>query len=251
MKISKQKISCYDKCRGMRLKECREYRKLTQEALAEALNVSTNYISMLERGQRLIDWNKAVKFAEVLNVQPSFIMRETDLMIDNNNLSFMNKNTEKRELFFINFLMSMGYEITFHVIKLYDGALPEKLKNNDLQENIWDSLHINVDIDCLIGVNLLDPHCKLQLNGSVSEVVIHKVTINDIVLSFGCFTVYIKKLYSIICSTLLDIKSTKKDDELFIDALIEMELYNSRFKLNGLPMERENLLQDLERQIEK
>lgn len=60
--------------RGSRLKECRESRHLTQEELAKKVDFSSNYVRMLERGERAIDWDKAILFSKALNISPDYIM---------------------------------------------------------------------------------------------------------------------------------------------------------------------------------
>jgi transcriptional regulator with XRE-family HTH domain len=42
--------------------------EMTQDALAEALGVSKQYISQIERGQRLVSIEQAVRLAEVFGV---------------------------------------------------------------------------------------------------------------------------------------------------------------------------------------
>lgn len=56
------------------IKIVREWRELTQEALAQQAKLSTNYISMLERGDRKLKSKAAAKLANALNVDIDMLM---------------------------------------------------------------------------------------------------------------------------------------------------------------------------------
>ena len=45
--------------KGIRLKECRIEKKLSQSDIAEILNCSSNHISMIERGERNLTYENA------------------------------------------------------------------------------------------------------------------------------------------------------------------------------------------------
>ncbi len=53
---------------GQRLKTLRKKRKLTQAKLAEKLDVSTNFVGMVERGKRNTTIDKLFKIADALDV---------------------------------------------------------------------------------------------------------------------------------------------------------------------------------------
>lgn len=53
---------------GQRLKKLRKRSKLTQAKLAEKLDVSTNFIGMVERGKRNTTIDKLFKMAVALDV---------------------------------------------------------------------------------------------------------------------------------------------------------------------------------------
>lgn len=53
---------------GARLKELRSEKDLTQQELAEKINLSTNFIGMVERGERNTSVDKIFKLAKALNV---------------------------------------------------------------------------------------------------------------------------------------------------------------------------------------
>ena len=58
-------------------------KKFTQEQLAEKMNVSTNYIGRLERGQHSPSFDKIEKIANALGIEPFELFIERD---DYNNL---------------------------------------------------------------------------------------------------------------------------------------------------------------------
>ena len=53
---------------GKRLKELREKNKLTQAELAEKIGFSTNFIGMIERGERNTTTDNIFKIAYALNI---------------------------------------------------------------------------------------------------------------------------------------------------------------------------------------
>lgn len=56
---------------GRTLRDLREMRGLTQEALARACGISVSFASLLERGERSPSWDTLVQMAAVLQVHPS------------------------------------------------------------------------------------------------------------------------------------------------------------------------------------
>jgi transcriptional regulator with XRE-family HTH domain len=59
---------------GERVREQRRNRGLTQEALAEALDLSVAYVSLIERGGRNPPYTTVVAIARALGVPPSRIV---------------------------------------------------------------------------------------------------------------------------------------------------------------------------------
>ncbi len=68
---------------GKNVKYHRYRKKLTQEKLAEVLNVSSNYVGRLERGQHSPSLDKIEKIAKALDVKAFELFLERD---DYNNL---------------------------------------------------------------------------------------------------------------------------------------------------------------------
>ena len=61
---------------GKRLKSLRLDNKLTQLELAEILDMSPNFIGMIERGERNTTVENVFKIARALNVKPSNLFEE-------------------------------------------------------------------------------------------------------------------------------------------------------------------------------
>lgn len=62
---------------GKRIREERQKLNLTQEQLAEKLNVSTTYIGFVERGERSITLGKLAVLANILGVSVDFLLSDT------------------------------------------------------------------------------------------------------------------------------------------------------------------------------
>ena len=54
---------------GLNIKKYREAHKLSQEALAEKLNLSKEYICRVERGQKYMSLRKLFELADILEVE--------------------------------------------------------------------------------------------------------------------------------------------------------------------------------------
>lgn len=62
---------------GKRIREERQKLNLTQEQLAEKLNVSTTYIGFVERGERSITLGKLAVLANILGVSVDYLLLDT------------------------------------------------------------------------------------------------------------------------------------------------------------------------------
>ena len=60
---------------GSRLREARNMVKLTQEQLAEKVNIGTTYISDIERGAKFPSLSLFIKIVDALGVSSDFILR--------------------------------------------------------------------------------------------------------------------------------------------------------------------------------
>ena len=59
---------------GVRIKNARESKSLTQEQLAEITGLSNNYISNIERNRSIPSLETLVKICNALNVTPDFLL---------------------------------------------------------------------------------------------------------------------------------------------------------------------------------
>ena len=64
---------------GDRIKEIRKKRGLTQEQLAEKLDISVEYVSQIERGLKMPSMQMFIKLVEVLNVSADYLLRDSIL----------------------------------------------------------------------------------------------------------------------------------------------------------------------------
>ena len=62
---------------GDRIREARKNSKLTQEQLAERLDLSVEFISNIERGLKLPSLQVFTKMIEVLNVSADYLLRDS------------------------------------------------------------------------------------------------------------------------------------------------------------------------------
>lgn len=62
---------------GARIRQERIKQNLTQEQLAEKLNVSTTYIGYIERGERTLTLAKLVDLANLLGVSVDFLLTDS------------------------------------------------------------------------------------------------------------------------------------------------------------------------------
>ena len=114
-----------NKKRGKRLSECRNHRNMTQVQLAEICNISDKYLSMMECGQRPIDWDKAVLFSKALDVSASYIMCESDIASIGKQYHITDlENYGSTDRFFLWFLRSYCCQLRFIVVYPYEDNQP-------------------------------------------------------------------------------------------------------------------------------
>ena len=61
---------------GDRIKETRKKRGLTQEQLAEKLDISVEYVSQIERGMKIPSMQIFIKLVEALDVSADYLLRD-------------------------------------------------------------------------------------------------------------------------------------------------------------------------------
>ena len=62
---------------GDRSKEIRKKRGLTQEQLAEKLDISVQFVGQIERGLKLPSMPVFIKLVEILNVSSDYLLRDS------------------------------------------------------------------------------------------------------------------------------------------------------------------------------
>ena len=62
---------------GDRIREARKQQKLTQEQLAERLDVSVEFVGQIERGIKLPSITVLVRLIEALNVSADYLLRDS------------------------------------------------------------------------------------------------------------------------------------------------------------------------------
>ncbi len=206
---TKKKYNCpndYNKKCGERLKECRELRNLTQGQLADMVSFSSsNYISMIERGERKMDLDKAVLFAKALNVTPDYLLCKTDLIEHKRNefhawqLQELTDTYSTCDAVLVHLVSMLGYNIKFAIVQLYEANQPRS----------------NVTPDKLRDFSFTSPYCILDTNGTESEAIITNVIVSDditdISMTFGEFALVANQLYHYIESTMDNLGHFKKD----------------------------------------
>lgn len=82
---------------GERLRKLRKYMGLTQEQVAEILNIGRDAVLRIEKGERKIDLNELMNFSKLYNISmDELMMEEND--INNNEIAFargFNKLSER------------------------------------------------------------------------------------------------------------------------------------------------------------
>lgn len=59
---------------GLRIKQCRKSRQLTQERLAELIDVSSHYIYEIEKGLKCMSLSTLVDIALALNISTDYLL---------------------------------------------------------------------------------------------------------------------------------------------------------------------------------
>ncbi len=63
---------------GQRLAKCRKEKRVTQEQMAEYLDVSTAFISKIECGRTQINLERLVEICHFLQIEPAYILQGAD-----------------------------------------------------------------------------------------------------------------------------------------------------------------------------
>lgn len=96
---------------GRRIREERLKLNLTQEKLAEDINVSSNYIGLIERGERTATLDTIVNIANRLGVTVDYLLKDSINSMDKSSeklwMQLMNNRSEKEKEMVVNMLKVM------------------------------------------------------------------------------------------------------------------------------------------------
>lgn len=77
---------------GKKIQICRKDLNMTQAEFAEKIEVSTDYVGMIERGERIPKLETFVKIANALGVSADFLLSDfLEVIKDNNNYALSKK----------------------------------------------------------------------------------------------------------------------------------------------------------------
>jgi transcriptional regulator with XRE-family HTH domain len=88
---------------GKRIREERLKMSLTQEKLAEEVNISTAYLGQIERGERSVTLDKLIPIAKRLGVTVDFLLAdyipvENDISLDRLHQLLYDRTTTEKEM---------------------------------------------------------------------------------------------------------------------------------------------------------
>lgn len=96
---------------GKRLREERLQCGMTQEQVAESVNVSTTYIGLIERGERSVTLEKLVLLAQCFHVTVDFLLQDsvvpTETMQDRQLIALWNAATGQEREMILSILQSV------------------------------------------------------------------------------------------------------------------------------------------------
>lgn len=96
---------------GKRLREERIHCGLTQEQVAEFINVSTTYIGLIERGERSVTLDKLVSLSQCFHVSVDYLLQDsiplTSSIQEKQLLSLWHKATEQEHEMILSVIRSM------------------------------------------------------------------------------------------------------------------------------------------------
>lgn len=202
------------KKQGMRLKECREWRELSQQEIAEIVGYDVKYISMLETGARPIDWDKAYKFADALSVNPEYIMCRSDNLAKKH--TFEHSAYASIDSTIMQLIICNNHEIQFVCIPYYQTTDAEKKEK----------LILNYSHNAFEHFSFDNPICQFNDGETIRELIIEEVIIDNKRISFAHF--------AFVCTQIND----------YVDFTIN-RLYNSQFDYDMFRAGRDAALSEI------
>lgn len=131
---------------GKRLKQCLEYKKMTQLTLSKLAHVSQPWISGIVQGKNKLSSENAVLFSRVLGVRLEFLLLEDDWMTDSERIERIAKSRTQQQYSCFSLIEALGYTIidseqkpdgssgsihrSFKRITVNEGDTPEQILEN-------------------------------------------------------------------------------------------------------------------------
>ena len=149
-------FSVSNKIPGMRVKELRNERHITQDKLAEMLHVEPNTVSMIENGRRNLTREKAEQIAALFEgVRPEYLLGYTDFKTE------FEENCHKLADYVCHhgivalkrYLESLGYIIEkdnkplFHMLRSPSGEILFRFSDDDFNsfsEDVFDFVKMKI-----------------------------------------------------------------------------------------------------------
>lgn len=93
---------------GKRIREERLKLNLTQEKLAESVNLSDSYIGQIERGERSLTLDTLIRLANNLGVTIDYLLKDSIEVVDDNYINqlrqLINGRQEKEKIFVLDMI---------------------------------------------------------------------------------------------------------------------------------------------------
>lgn len=83
---------------GKRIREERIKLKLTQEQLAESIDISNSYMGQIERGERSLTLETLIKLANRLSVTIDYLLKESISLEDDNFINQLKQLMDGRDI---------------------------------------------------------------------------------------------------------------------------------------------------------
>lgn len=157
---------------GVRLKECRELRHMTQKDLADACSCVPQTISYIENGKRGLSRDLAHRLAEVLEVKEEYILLESNFRTNSDQLKYQEEQIDINDTSIMQYLKSLGYDIGFQ----WKGE-----KDDDVNKLLDYFIHNHIDIkEKELSHTTYSNDLKITINGKSAIAHNVKVSVNKI-----------------------------------------------------------------------
>lgn len=135
---------------GMKIKEARTIKKMTQQELADLLHVSRSAISNWESERNYPDLNTIVHLSDILDISLDILLREDKIMVKEIS-NEQRKNTKRKIILriivplFIISLLTTGYLLYQEVSSVHNTFTPRISETITLEENLenWKVIKFN------------------------------------------------------------------------------------------------------------